>query len=56
MEKFERINTIRKTCLGGFLCYLVRTCKAMHPVLEALKSETGDRARIAKIDVDQHEA
>ena len=27
----------------------------MHPVLEALKSEIGDRARIAKIDVDQHE-
>ena len=24
-------------------------------VLEALKSEIGDRARIAKIDVDQHE-
>jgi thioredoxin 1 len=29
-------------------------CKTMHPVLDALKDDLGDRVRIVKIDVDKN--
>ncbi len=29
-------------------------CQTMHPVLEQLKQQMGDRLRIVKIDVDEH--
>lgn len=29
-------------------------CRTMHPVLDALKAEMGDRVRIVKIDVDKN--
>ncbi|MBX2891146.1 MAG: thioredoxin [Saprospiraceae bacterium] len=31
-------------------------CRTMHPVLDALKAEMGDRVRIVKIDVDKNTA
>ena len=47
MEKFEELIQSEKPVLVDFL--------AMHPVLEELKGQIGDGARIVKIDVDQHE-
>ena len=55
MEKYEELIQSEKPDIDHIFATRCRPSKAIHPVLEELKNEIGDAARIAKIDVDQHE-
>jgi thioredoxin 1 len=53
-SSFEELVNAPTPVLVDFWATWCGPCRAMHPVLDALKAEMGDRVRIVKIDVDKN--
>lgn len=55
MENFKDIINGGQLTLVDFYATWCGPCKTMHPVLEQLKANLGDKIRIIKLDVDKNE-
>ncbi len=56
METFTDVINADRLVLVDFFATWCGPCKVMHPVLEQLKKQLGDRLRIIKVDVDKHQS
>ena len=54
METFNNVINCGQLVLVDFFATWCQPCKAMHPILEQVKSVLGDRIRIIKVDVDKY--
>ena len=54
METFNNVINSGQLVLVDFFATWCQPCKAMHSILEQVKSVLGDRIRIIKVDVDKY--
>lgn len=53
-KSFEELVNAPVPVLVDFWGTWCAPCRAMHPVLDELEAEMGERVRIVRIDVDEH--
>ena len=53
-SSFSEIINSETATLVDFHAEWCRACKIMKPILEELKTKTGDRIKILKVDVDKN--
>lgn len=55
MENFEQIINSDSLVLVDFYATWCQPCQMMHPILDTLKEQVGDKVRILKLDVEKNE-